>query len=242
MDIDAIRAKQSGCDCSWQRAAVLDQWCAERAGIGHVLGDKAVEQKVVNVQTQGNELIIGGEIARPQSAQALAGIADLAGMLVARLIGAPIGVSVKRPASRSDDTLNQRVGMLGRMAALRCIDAGRHPLVDLVYRGQQFGNVAIFGLVGRPAKVPDDLPVGIHHAAGGRDLVERKIALLRPAAKQAAIGNYGALCGVILMVMGIHEARHDDEPAAFDNLGVRDIDIGTDRKDFLAFDQHIALP
>ena len=44
------------------------------------------------------------------------------------------------------------------------------------------------------------------------------------------------------MVVRIDESRHDEEPAALDDLGILGIDLRADLEDLLAFDQNVGPP
>ena len=132
------------------------------------------------------------------------------------------GLGVPWPKHRADARLSEsvqpRVGVLGRGVVVAPVEQGRHAAVQLVERAHQVRQIDVFGPKAR-----------------AEPLVEVTNVLdQRPIPRYPA---YPRLPGVLV---GVHEPGQDDEPTRVEHFCPRGVDAPADLGDALALDQHVA--
>jgi len=111
------------------------------------------------------------------------------------------------------------------MRHLRGVDGRRDPGIQLVQRRDEFRDVGVLGLIYRGENSLDYPLVGF-------------LAVTRRA--EDAVGENAAQNGLVLVMVGVDEARHNDHPTGIDHESCR-IQVAPDSEDLLSLDQHIAI-
>src|SRR5215472_4414755 len=132
-------------------------------------------------------------------------------------------IGVDRAPSRFIQTRYASVAVCWRVRHLRGVDGRRDPGVGLAQRGHELRDVGVLRLVDRGEDALDYTLVGLLSVAGRAE---------------DPVGKNAAQDGLILVMVGIDKAGHDDHPGGVDN-GRRRVQVVPDSEDLLAFDQDV---
>ncbi|MNM94134.1 hypothetical protein D3C81_1065250 [compost metagenome] len=138
------------------------------------------------------------------------------------------------------------------MRGLRSVGACGNALGDLAKAGEQFCEIAILGIVGRAAQIPDRRAgtAGVRDAARCPDLLnDRGVGLQRPyrlgllgvggnVADMQHVRGQAPEQALILVMMRTDESRHHDGAGAVDRMRLG-LQVRADSQDFLSLDQHV---
>ena len=128
------------------------------------------------------------------------------------------------------------------MRRLRRVGSRGDALADLAEAGDELRDVTVFGIVRWPAEIPDHgvRVRWIGDASRGPDVLhDRAVALLRPRAREQAIGDDAPLQRFVLVVVRRDEARHHDRAGAVDDFRIARGHGWCDLGNLLPVDQHI---
>jgi hypothetical protein len=129
-----------------------------------------------------------------------------------------------------EERLDGRVRMLGRVMDLRDVVHGGDAVVELTEPAEQLADVHIFRPVHGRELEQDELVVRGAPARRVRQVVDED-----PIREEAAQRR------LELVVVRVDEAGHDDAAAGVDHIGAARLQIGADRQDLLALDQHVGV-
>src|SRR5215472_12314968 len=129
-------------------------------------------------------------------------------------------ITVDGAPSRFLQTRHASVAVCRRVRHLRGIDGRRDSGVELAQRGHELRDVGVLRLVDRGEDALDHTLIGLLSVAGGAE---------------DPVGKNAAQNGLILVMLGIDKAGHDDRPSGVDN-GRRRAQVAPDGEDLFALD------